>query len=351
MKNYILLWVCLWCAGQLCAETAVSKSLDINIVGHVLDKNTREHLPYISVVLKGTTIGVMTDASGHYFLKNLPEGDFFLETSSVGYKTERRKVSLRRGTTLEIDFEIEEDAVVLDGVVVSANRSETTRQLAPTLVNVLNIKTFENTNSNSLAQGLNFQPGVRVENDCQNCGFQQVRINGLDGPYTQILMDSRPIFSALSGVYGLEQIPANMIERVEVMRGGGSALFGASAIAGTINIITKEPLRNSGSIAHSITSIGGSGDFDNSTSLNASLVTDNNKAGIYIFGQNRQRSGYDHDNDGFTELPELKAQTLGFRSYLRTSNYSKLTFEYHHISEYRRGGDRLNRPPHEADIA
>ena len=351
MKNYILLWVCLWCAGQLCAETAASKSLDINIVGHVLDKNTREHLPYISVVLKGTTIGVMTDASGHYFLKNLPEGDFFLETSSVGYKTERRKVSLRRGTTLEIDFEIEEDAVVLDGVVVSANRSETTRQLAPTLVNVLNIKTFENTNSNSLAQGLNFQPGVRVENDCQNCGFQQVRINGLDGPYTQILMDSRPIFSALSGVYGLEQIPANMIERVEVMRGGGSALFGASAIAGTINIITKEPLRNSGSIAHSITSIGGSGDFDNSTSLNASLVTDNNKAGIYIFGQNRQRSGYDHDNDGFTELPELKAQTLGFRSYLRTSNYSKLTFEYHHISEYRRGGDRLNRPPHEADIA
>ena len=351
MKNYILLWVCLWCAGQLCAETAVSKSLDINIVGHVLDKNTREHLPYISVVLKGTTIGVMTDASGHYFLKNLPEGDFFLETSSVGYKTERRKVSLRRGTTLEIDFEIEEDAVVLDGVVVSANRSETTRQLAPTLVNVLNIKTFENTNSNSLAQGLNFQPGVRVENDCQNCGFQQVRINGLDGPYTQILMDSRPIFSALSGVYGLEQIPANMIERVEVMRGGGSALFGASAIAGTINIITKEPLRNSGSIAHSITSIGGSGDFDNNTSLNASLVTDNNKAGIYIFGQNRQRSGYDHDNDGFTELPELKAQTLGFRSYLKTSNYSKLTFEYHHISEYRRGGDRLNRPPHEADIA
>ena len=91
------------------------------------------------------------------------------------------------------------------------------------------------------AQGLNFQPGVRVETNCQNCGFQQVRINGLDGPYTQILIDSRPIFSALSGVYGLEQIPANMIERVEVMRGGGSALFGSSAIAGTINIITRSP--------------------------------------------------------------------------------------------------------------
>ena len=350
MKNYILLWVCLWCAGQLCAETAASKSLDINIVGHVLDKNTREHLPYISVVLKGTTIGVMTDASGHYFLKNLPEGDFFLETSSVGYKTERRKVSLRRGTTLEIDFEIEEDAVVLDGVVVSANRSETTRQLAPTLVNVLNIKTFENTNSNSLAQGLNFQPGVRVENDCQNCGFQQVRINGLDGPYTQILMDSRPIFSALSGVYGLEQIPANMIERVEIMRGGGSALFGSSAIAGTINIITKEPLRNSAQIAHSLTMIGGSRP-DNNTTLNASLVTDDHKAGVYLFGQSRHRSAYDHDGDGFSELGQLEARTVGFRSYLKTSTYSKLGFEYHNISEYRRGGDQINRPPHEAWVA
>ena len=352
MKKYIIvLAMCLGCIGLLHSETAAKKTLDINIVGHVLDKSTREHLPYITISLKGTTVGTMTDASGHYFLKNLPEGDFVLEASSVGYETSRRQVSLKKGVTLEIDFEIEPSAVALDGVVVSANRSETTRQLAPTLVNVLNIKTFENTNSGNLAQGLNFQPGVRVENDCQNCGFQQVRINGLDGPYTQILIDSRPIFSALSGVYGLEQIPANMIERVEVMRGGGSALFGSSAIAGTINVITKEPLRNSGSIAHSITSIGGSGNLENNTSLNASLVTDNNKAGLYVFGQNRQRAGYDHDGDGFTELPALKAQTLGLRSYLKTSNYSKLTLEYHHIGEFRRGGNLLNRPPHEADIA
>lgn len=129
-------------------------------MGHVLDKHTREHLPYITISLKGTTVGTMTDGSGHYFLKNLPEGDFVLEASSVGYETGRRKVSLKKGVTLEIDFEIEPSDVALDGVVVSANRSETTRQLAPTLVNVLNIKTFENTNSGTLAQGLNFQPGL-----------------------------------------------------------------------------------------------------------------------------------------------------------------------------------------------
>lgn len=113
-----------------------------------------------------------------------------------------------------------------------------------------------------------------------------------------------------------------MIERVEVMRGGGSALFGSSAIAGTINIITKEPLRNSGQLSHTITSIGGSSAFDNNTSLNASLVTDDHRAGLYIFGQNRHRSGYDYDGDGFTELPKLKNQTVGFRSYLKTSTYS-----------------------------
>lgn len=323
---------------------------DANIVGHILDKNTKEHLSYITVALKGTTIGTVTDATGHYFLKNLPEGEFMLEVSSIGYKTVTRKVVLKKGKTLEEDFEIEEDAVALDGVVVSANRSETTRRLAPTLVNVVDLKLFEQTNSTTLAQGLSFQPGVRVESNCQNCGFQQVRINGLDGPYTQILLDSRPIFSALSGVYGIEQIPASMIERVEVMRGGGSALFGSSAIAGTINIITKEPIRNSGMLSHTLTGVGGNA-FDNSTSLNASLVTDDQRAGLYIFGQNRHRAAYDHDDDGYSEIPKLHGQTVGFRSYLKTSLYSKLTFEYHHMEEFRRGGDLLNRPPHEANIA
>ena len=324
---------------------------DANVIGHVVNKETGEHLSYITVSLKGTTIGTMTDETGHYFLKNLPEGKFTIVASSVGYKTETRDVVLKKGKTLEINFEISEDLVTLDGVVVSANRTETTRRIAPTLVNVLDVKMFETTNSCNLAQGLNFQPGVRVENNCQNCGFQQVRINGLDGPYTQILIDSRPVFSALAGVYGLEQIPANMVERVEVMRGGGSALFGSSAIAGTINIITKEPIRNSASFAHTTTNIDGSSAWDHNTTMNASLVSSDHKMGLYVFGQNRKRDGYDKDDDGFTELPTLKNQTIGMRSFLKTSNYSRLTAEYHHLQEFRRGGDMLDRPAHEANIA
>ena len=241
--------------------------------------------------------------------------------------------------------------VALDGVVVTANRNETARRLAPTLVKVVTPKLFDMTNSHTLSQGLVFQPGVRVENDCQNCGYSQVRINGMDGKYTQILIDSRPIFSALAGVYGLEQIPANMIERVEVVRGGGSALFGSSAIAGTVNIITKEPLRNSGSFAHSISNFDGSGSFDNNTTLNLSLVSSDNKMGAYIYGQNRHRSAWDSNGDGFSELPKLKNQTVGVNAYYRLSPYSKLNLEYHHMEEFRRGGDLLNRPPHEANVA
>ena len=197
---------------------------------------------------------------------------------------------------------------------------------------------------------MNFQPGLRVETNCKNCGTQQVRINGLDGAYSQILIDSRPIFSALAGVYGIEQIPANMIDRVEVIRGGGSALFGANAIAGVINIITKEPTSNSVEVANTTNLIYGE-KTDVNTTFNASVVTDNHRAGIMVFGTSRQRSPFDYDGDGFTEIGKIIAKNIGLRSYFRTSDYSKLTFEYHNLGEFRRGGNNLDLPPHEADIA
>ena len=106
------------------------KDSDANIVGHVIDKHTKEHLPYITVMLKGTTIGATTDATGHYHLVNLPEGNFTMAVSAIGYKAITREVNLKKGKTLEMNFEIEEDLISLEGVVVSANRSEPTRRMA-----------------------------------------------------------------------------------------------------------------------------------------------------------------------------------------------------------------------------
>ena len=152
--------------------------------------------------------------------------------SAVGYKTQEKEVTVSKDFTAVIHFPMEEESFMTDEVVVSANRNEVSRKAAPVVVNVMSTKLFEMVNSTDLAKTLNYQSGLRVENNCQNCGFPQVRINGLEGPYSQILINSRPIISALSGVYGLEQIPVNMIERVEVVRGGGSALFGANAVGG-----------------------------------------------------------------------------------------------------------------------
>lgn len=330
---------------------SIAPNTDANVFGHVKDAQTGEHVPFVVIKVKGTTFVTTTDNTGHFFLKNLPEGTFGIEARYLGYSSQTINVTIKKNKSQEVNFTLNPSDTDIDEVVVSANRNETKRSMAPNLVNVIGSKVFDITQSTCLAKGLNFQPGVRTEDDCQNCGFTQVRINGLDGHYSQILVNSRPVFSSLNGVYGLEHIPANMIDRVEVVRGGGSALFGASAIGGTINIITKEPLHNSASFAHNFMSQGGANSFDNVTTGNVSLVTNDNKAGVYAYGQTRTRQGYDYDGDGYTELPELNNQTFGLNSFLRLNPYSKLSLQYHGIHEFRRGGNKLNQAPHEANIA
>ncbi len=338
-------------AVAVTSMTILAAPSDANIAGHVIDAETGEHMPYYLIQIKDTRIGTLTDGSGHYVLRDLQPGTYVVEASCTGYKTQSRSVSVASGQTVELNFEVEPDAFMLDQVVVTSSKSDQVRRLSPSLVNVTPGKIFDAIGACSLADGLSLQPGVRVENDCQNCGFTQVRINGLDGHYSQILMNSRPVFSALAGVYGLEHIPANMIERVEVMRGGGSALFGSSAVGGTINIITRDPVVNTARVSHQLTSIGISGALDNNTTMNASVVTDNSRAGIFIYGQSRSRDGYDHDGDGFTEVPQLKSQTLGARAFIRPGDASRLTVEYHNTHEYRRGGDNLKQPAHMAMVA
>ena len=334
------------------AENEVKEKTDANIRGSVVDSKTQQPLSHASVLVVGTVITTTTDAEGHYALKNLPVGKVKIEVRSAGYRTLRQEVTTERSYTTEQNFELAPDEIALDEVVVSANRSLTLRRESPVIVNVLDTKLFESTHSTTLAQGLNFQPGVRTEDNCTNCGFSQVRINGLDGHYSQILVDSRPVFTALQGVYGLEQIPANMVQRVEIVRGGGSALFGASAIGGTINIITKEPSENSAELAHTITgATNGSTAFDNNTTGNVSVVTTNGRAGFYLYAQSRHRSAYDRDGDGYTDLPTLDNKTLGLSTFLRLTDYSKVTLKYHGLKEFRRGGNNLFLPPHEANIA
>ena len=348
MRRFVLL-VCLLCS-VFCAPVRAQEEFDAHMVGHVLDEKTGEHLPYVTVQVKGTTIGTVTDESGHYFLKNLPLGKQIIVFSYIGYETEELPVVIKERTTVELKATIHEVSQMLNSVVVTSNRYATKKQEAATIVNVLSPKTFETTAVTCAADALNFQPGLRVDNTCSNCGKTELRINGLQGQYTQILMDSRPVFSSMAAVYGLEQVPAAMIDRIEVVRGGGSAMYGANAIGGVVNIITKEPVRNFVNISNT-SHINEHAGYDIHTDLNASVMSENRKIGAYLFATHRTRSEYDRDNDGFSELPKLRSTTAGARAFFKTSAYSKLTAEYHHTTDFRRGGNRLDLEPHQADIA
>ena len=351
MKSYILLFVFTF-FGMNTNKGVTATLIEQNghtISGSVSEKRTGKSLPFATVLIVETGKGDATDENGDYQLTNVSAGNYTLRVQSLGSETVEKKVSVSGTEALVINFKLEETSFMADEVVVSANRNETSRKMAPVVVNVMSTRLFETVNSTDLAKSLKFQSGLRVENNCQNCGFPQVRINGLEGPYSQILINSRPIISALSGVYGLEQIPVNMIERVEVVRGGGSALFGANAVGGTINIITKDPINNSFQVSSTLSNMDRKV-WEQYLGANASLVSKDNTYGIAAYESYRNRNPYDADGDGFSELGKLNMNTFGFRSYYRPTQFSRISLEYHTTNEFRRGGNKFDLQPHETDI-
>jgi len=346
MKKFLIYTLILFFPLFLIAQAPPSGQ---SFSGIVLDKITRKPIPYITVTLKGSTIGTVTSANGRFVLNGIPDGKNLIRVQGIGFTPEDVEVQIAPGVDNQVVIEVEEDIIQLNELVVSASRNESNRRETSSIINVIGQKMLENSNAVCLSQSLGFQPGLRVESNCQNCGFQQVRINGLEGQYSQILIDSRPIFSALGSVYGIEQIPVSMIERVEILRGGGSALFGSNAIAGTINIITREPVVNTFTLGHNFTSIGGKTP-DNTTSLNASLVSDDHKSGVFLHSSYRNRGHYDSNGDGYSEIGLVRGNSLGFRAYQRLTDQSKITLEYHNLHEFRRGGNKFDLQPHETDI-
>lgn len=351
MKQYILLLVLMVMgAGINASAEDVNPVKEGNVIsGHVIEKSTENSLPYAAVLIVETGQGAVSNEDGEFRFKKIPAGKYTLRVQLLGYETQEKKVTVSNDFTVDVHFLMSDESIMTDEVVVSANRNETSRKVAPVVVNVMNAKLFESVNSTDLAKSLNYQSGLRVENNCQNCGFPQVRINGLEGPYSQILINSRPVVSALSGVYGLEQIPVNMVERVEVVRGGGSALFGANAVGGTINIITKDPINNSFQISSTMSNMNGKV-WEQYVGANASLVSKDNTYGIALYQSYRNRNPYDADDDGFSELGKLNMNTFGLRTYYRPSQFGRISLEYHTTNEFRRGGNKFDLQPHETDI-
>ncbi len=270
----------------------LGQKTDANIFGDV--KSHGEHLPFATVHVRGTKHGVATDHTGHYMMIDLPEGDFEVAAEMVGFKKQTKKATLVKGKTIELNFNLDEEVMSLNEVVVTGTKTFKRQTDSPVIVNVLDARALGLVQANTLSEGLGFQPGLRVETDCQTCNYTQLRMNGLGGSYSQILINSRPVFSPLTGLYGMEQIPSNMIDRIEVVRGGGSALYGSSAIGGTVNVLTKIPTQNSYEMGVTHSVINGDA-HDNQVNANLNVLSPKRNAGMAFFASNRQRDYYDHN--------------------------------------------------------
>lgn len=345
MKRIYLYLLLLWSS-----TVAIQAQQTGSISGQILGEDQQPLVGVVVQLLPGQG-GAVTDAQGKFSLTQVPLGQHSLRIRMAGYspQTLSLQVSADNPTTIA-PIVLAADWLGLDAVTITATRYETDLQEAPVVVNRIDSRIFEATQSLSLFEGLSFSPGLRVENNCQNCGFSQVRMNGLGGPYTQILINSRPVFSALVGVYGLDLLPANMIDRVEVTRGSGSVLYGGNAIAGTVNIITKMPVENSLQIGTTLNLIDDTTP-DHALNVNGTWVTPDKRAGVSIYGFTRHRQPFDANADGFSEITALNNTSLGADAFFKPNERNLLRLGMYHLSELRRGGNAFDRPPHQADIA
>ena len=337
IKSYIIITLFVLC--QICSYGQTG-----DIHGSIRVDNALQE--FVSIALSTDPLtGTQTDKNGQYLLQDVPFGSYDLTVSYIGFKDQKKQITLdENNPSLELNFSLDESSFHFDDVVTGTKTFKRKTNSA-VIVNVLSSKMLDDVQACNLSEGLKFQPGLRVETDCQTCNYTQLRMNGLAGGYSQILINGRPIFSPLTGLYGLEQLPTNMIERIEVIRGGGSSLYGSSAIGGTVNVITKLPKKSSYEINSFYQNINGQTN-DIVLSGNASLVNKKENAGISFFLNKRDRGLYDHNDDNFSEIPELENIAFGTNFFILPSEHQKLEVSLSNLNEYRYGGEMVDKPAH-----
>jgi outer membrane receptor for ferrienterochelin and colicins len=242
-----------------------------------------------------------------------------------------------------------ESTFQLDSVVVTGTRTERTLSDVPIRTEVIRRSDIEAMSAMNLSEAVEFTSGLRVENNCQNCGFSQIRLLGLEGAYSQILFDGQPLMSSLAAVYGIEQIPARMIERIEVIKGGGSALYGPGSIAGVVNIISRAPRESGAEVETIVMDIDGADAFG----VNAlgNVVSPDGTSRFTLYGALSEQDAYDRTGDGFSDIVEREQQTLGLRLKQSIGQDADLALHYSRIHEDRRGGDQLDLPEFKVELA
>lgn len=270
-----------------------------------------EVLPYVNIYLKDYTLGTASDSEGYYEIKNIPNGTYTLIISSIGYKTKSITIAFNNNQIIR-NFSLESDNS-LNEVVISGTLRPVSKSNSPVPVEVYSETFFRKNPTPSIFESLQNVNGVRPQLNCNVCNTGDIHINGLEGPYAFVLIDGMPIVSGLSTVYGLTGIPQALIERVEIVKGPASTLYGSEAVGGILNVITKKP--TNAPLLSTDTFLSSWGELN----LDVGLRYDISKKAQGLVGINyfNFQNRIDNNNDNFTDMTLQN----------RMSIFNKVTFE------------------------
>ncbi len=281
---YLLL---LLCSLSVPAQTGL-------LTGTVVDE-AAVPLGFASVGVEGSSQGTLADDLGAFTLQ-LPTGEHRILVSALGYAPRQVSVTIRERDTTVAHLRLEASAAVLESVVVTGTMKAVSRADSPVPVEVYTAKYFQANPSPSVFESLQTVNGVRPQLNCAVCNTGDIHINGMEGPYTMVLIDGMPIVSGLSTVYGLSGIPQSLIERVEVVKGPASTLYGSEAVGGLINVITKDPADAPLAAADLMASSWGEVNLD--LGLKARTGSAHSLLGVNYF---HYQNPVDNNGDGFTD--------------------------------------------------
>lgn len=302
--------------------------------------NSESGIGFAKVKIKSLNAYTITKEDGSFKLKNLPNGTYDLEVFSYGYKLYTSVISIPYGDQLKI--ELTSDSQELDEMVVSGTLKEVSKKESTVNVEVFTPNFFKKNPSPNVYEALQNVNGVRPQLNCNICSTGDIHINGLEGPYTMVLIDGMPIVSSLSTVYGLSGIPNSLVERIEIVKGPASTLYGSEAIGGIINIITKTSQNAPLLSAEVFTTTWLETNADIAAKFNigkkVSVLT-----GVNYFNYDLKT---DNNDDGFTDVTLQDRISIFQKWSFKRKDYRLLSIAGRYLYEDRWGGEINWTPNH-----
>ena len=302
-----------------------------SVSGKVTSENLP--LPYANIILDGTTKGAITDENGKFIITNVSQGTYIIVVSFTGFKTQKKKIVVSNNDVV-INFELNQSDA-LDEVIVTGTLKAVSRLESPVPVEVYSPTFLKKNPTPNIFEALQNVNGVRPQLNCNVCNTGDIHINGLEGPYTLVMIDGMPIVSGLSTVYGLSGIPNSLIEQVEIVKGPASSLYGSEAVGGLINIITKLPENAPRFFADGFVTGWGEANVDVGFKSKVGEKT------TVLFGANyfNYSNPIDNNNDNFTDVTLQDRISIFQKWNFERANNRKFSLAGRYFYEDRWGGE------------